>query len=66
MEPEPFKEGIRINSPDYLVKLIDDEPGSKFSKKVEFLNDIIYFCMDLVFDSNTEIGKNCSEKGKND
>ena len=27
MEPEPYKEGIRINSPHYLVKLVDDEPG---------------------------------------
>ncbi len=26
MEPEPFKEGIRINSPHYLVKLVDEEP----------------------------------------
>ena len=24
MEPEPYKEGIRINSPHYLVKLVDD------------------------------------------
>ena len=24
MEPEPYKEGIRINSPHYLVKLEDD------------------------------------------
>jgi calpain-7 len=27
MEPAPFKEGVRINSPHYLVKLVDDEPG---------------------------------------
>jgi len=27
MEPEPYKEGIRINSPHYLVKLVNDEPG---------------------------------------
>ncbi len=27
MEPEPYKEGIRINSPHYLVKLVDEEPG---------------------------------------
>lgn len=27
MEPPPYKEGIRINSPHYLVKLVDDEPG---------------------------------------
>ena len=27
VEPAPFKEGVRINSPHYLVKLVDDEPG---------------------------------------
>ena len=24
MEPPPYKEGVRINSPHYLVKLVDD------------------------------------------
>jgi calpain-7 len=24
VEPEPFKEGVRINSPHYLVKLVDE------------------------------------------
>ena len=28
MEPEPYKEGIRINSPHYLVKLVDDFSNS--------------------------------------
>jgi calpain-7 len=28
MEPEPYKEGIRINSPHYLVKLVDDFTSS--------------------------------------
>ena len=28
MEPEPYKEGIRINSPHYLVKLLDDFASS--------------------------------------
>ena len=27
MEPEPFKEGVRINSPHYLVKLVDEGPS---------------------------------------
>ena len=27
VEPPPFKEGVRINSPHYLVKLVDDELG---------------------------------------
>jgi calpain-7 len=27
VEPEPYREGVRINSPHYLVKLIDDGKG---------------------------------------
>jgi calpain-7 len=28
-EPEPYKDGIRINSPHYLVKLTDDFKGTQ-------------------------------------
>lgn len=45
-EPEPYKEGIRINSPHYLVKLVDDEPGPVFYTLVisqyEKYNSIYY------------------------
>jgi calpain-7 len=27
VEPEPFKDSVRINSPHYLVKLVDDDVG---------------------------------------
>lgn len=30
-DPEPYIDGVRINSPHYLCKITNAEPGSKFT-----------------------------------
>ena len=44
MEPEPYKEGIRINSPHYLVKLVDDTTSTQTQAQAQALTYTLAIC----------------------